>query len=44
MLLERDGPCDRQQAEEVLRQAVEDYERMGMRRHRDLTAALLGVP
>ena len=41
MLLERNGPGDRGQAEKVLHQAIEDYERMGMPRHRDLVAALL---
>lgn len=44
MLLERDSPGDRQQAEEVVRQAIEDYERMGMHRHRELAASLLRTP
>jgi hypothetical protein len=41
MLLDRDGPGDRQRAEELARAAVADYERMGMPRHRDLAAAML---
>jgi hypothetical protein len=41
MLLERDGPGDRQQAQGLLQLAVSDYERMGMRRHVELAAALL---
>jgi hypothetical protein len=41
MLLERGGPGDRDQAETVLRQAVADYDSMGMPRHRDLAAVLL---
>lgn len=41
MLLERNGPGDRKQAEEVLRQAAEDYRRMGMPWHQELTASLV---
>jgi hypothetical protein len=41
MMLDRAGPGDRQQAQRLLRLAVTDYERMGMRRHVELTAALL---
>ena len=41
MLLERGSPGDRDQAEKVLAAAIDDYERMGMPRHRDLAAALL---
>jgi hypothetical protein len=44
MLLERDKPGDHEQAEKVLRQAVERYERMGMPRHRELAFALLSAP
>lgn len=43
MLLDRDGPGDRDQAKTVLRQAVADYDRMGMPRHRELAAALLSA-
>ena len=43
MLLERKRPGDREQAEKLLHQALDDYERMDMPRHRDLVAALLGV-
>jgi class 3 adenylate cyclase len=31
-------------AHSTLSQAVADYERMAMPRHRDITAALLGIP
>jgi hypothetical protein len=41
MLLDRDGPADRERAAELAGAAVADYERMGMPRHRDLAAALL---
>ncbi|MGH8993223.1 MAG: hypothetical protein ACRDZ7_17080 [Acidimicrobiia bacterium] len=41
MLLERDGPGDREHAEKVLRTAIEDYHRLGMPRHRDLAASRL---
>lgn len=40
MLLERDRPGDRAEAEKVLTAAIDDYERMGMPRHRDLAEAL----
>ena len=40
MLLERRGPGDQKQAEALLRAAIDDYERMGMPKHRDLTASL----
>lgn len=42
MLLERDGPGDAEQARTTLRQAMTDYDRMGMPRHRDITATLAG--
>jgi class 3 adenylate cyclase/tetratricopeptide (TPR) repeat protein len=38
MLLERGGPGDREQADEVLHQATRDYQRMGMPRHQELAA------
>jgi tetratricopeptide (TPR) repeat protein len=41
MLLERGSPGDGDRAEKVLAAAIDDYERMGMPRHRDLAAALL---
>ncbi len=41
MLLERGRSGDRDEAETVLTAAIEDYERMGMPRHRDLAEALL---
>jgi len=40
MLLERAEPGDRGQAETLLTRAVEDYDRLGMPRHRNLTAGL----
>ena len=44
MLLDRDAPGDRQQAQQLARAAVADYEQMGMPRHRDLAAGLLDRP
>ena len=41
MLLERGGPGDRAEAERVLTAAIEDYERMGMPKHRALAEGLL---
>jgi hypothetical protein len=41
MMLERDRPGDRQQAEGLLHMAASDYERMGMPRHVELAAAVL---
>lgn len=41
MLLERGRPGDREEAAKVLAAAIGDYERMGMPRHRDMSAALL---
>lgn len=41
MLVARDGPGDRARAEELAREAVAAYERMGMPRHRDRAARLL---
>ncbi len=41
MLLERAAPGDRDQAENFLQAAIDDYERMGIPRHRDLAAAFL---
>jgi hypothetical protein len=41
LLLERAGPGDRTQADEVLSRAIAGYERMGMPRHRDLAARML---
>jgi class 3 adenylate cyclase/tetratricopeptide (TPR) repeat protein len=41
MLLDRGGPGDQAEAENVLTQAVADYERMRMPRHRDLAAQML---
>jgi len=41
MLLERDGPGDRRQAQRLLQAAVTAYERMGMGRHVELAAGLL---
>ncbi len=43
MLLDRNGPGDREQAQHQLRLAIEDYQRMGMPRHRELAAALLSA-
>jgi class 3 adenylate cyclase/tetratricopeptide (TPR) repeat protein len=43
MLVERNRPGDRQQAEKVLHQALKDYRRMGMPRHCDLAAGLLSA-
>jgi hypothetical protein len=43
MLLDRDGPGDREQAQQQLGMAIEDYQRMGMPRHRELAAALLSA-
>jgi hypothetical protein len=41
MLLERARPGDRDLAEKILGTAIDDDERMGMPRHRQLTGALL---
>ncbi|MGH8974508.1 MAG: tetratricopeptide repeat protein, partial [Acidimicrobiia bacterium] len=43
MLLERGGPGDRAEAEKVMRQAVADYDRMGMPRHSELAATLVST-
>jgi tetratricopeptide (TPR) repeat protein len=40
MLLDRDNPGDRRLAKQLARAAAEDYERMGMPRHRELAVAL----
>jgi tetratricopeptide (TPR) repeat protein len=44
LLLERNELGDRERGEKVLREAIEDYHRMGMPRHRELSAALLSIP
>ena len=41
MLLERDGAGDRHKAAAVLRKTLDDYRRMGMPRHAEMTEALL---
>jgi hypothetical protein len=41
MLRDRNGPGDRKQAEDILRQAAEDYDGIGMSWHRELAASLV---
>jgi hypothetical protein len=41
MLLDRTAPGDREKAQTLLRETLESYTRIGMRRHAQLTRELL---
>lgn len=41
MLVDRDGPGDREQARALLHEAVAEFERIGMPRHKEMAAELL---
>jgi hypothetical protein len=41
MLIDRDGPGDRERARELLSEAIEMYHRLGMPKHVEIAEALL---
>jgi len=42
MLIDRDGPGDRDKARELLTEAIEMYRRIGMPKHVEMAETLLG--